>query len=859
MAFTIGSVKIRIGADTDALTRDLQKASRELQRSSAQMKSIGTGLTQSLTLPIGLIGVASLKVAGDIEALQKGLTAVMGSSAAAAAEFERLREVAKLPGLGLEQAVEGSVRLQSAGFSANEARRSLLAFGNALATVGKGAAELSLVNLALSQLQNKTSGYGQDLRQLTEQLPQLRDALTAAFGTADSEQIAKLGFTGKQVVQLVTAEFEKLPKVTGGLKNSFENVSDTIKVAMFRVGTAINQAFDVEGLLDSFSAKIESIGVAFDSLSPFTKKIILSIAGIAATIGPVIFAIGSMQAAFAAAVKVVASFGGAGFLASNKIVLALGGVGIAIGAVVVALGIVIYFWDDIIAAVKAAYSQSEFFRNSVINVSEAFSGIISAVKLIGNLFIDLVKSAGYFIQLITGQISFDQALAASKATFYESGKQFGTEIANGIIDSALKKKLGNLSELTGIKGTTGNRADSFKQLGKVTTDAVAPILPAAPDKKKADLTPLQELQKEFAKIDILLKSGFITSLEATDQKLSAVNSAAEKLASKGFKATSNEMQKVIALQKELTATPEVTFSIKTEFKTPEFSVFDELRKKTALIDDDLNSGLISSFTAAQEKIDILKSSISSLNSLGFTNASEEVTGLRQQIEDLGKVSVVGDPFQGLVNLATLAADKIREKWAQVGSTLGNVGQLIGPVSQIFSNFTQSQINEIDKKNQAEKNAINKSLLSEDAKSKRLAEIDKKTAAEKAKIQRKQAIGQKIAGIFSATVSMFQGIAAALSLGPAGVPLIPFIKGIGIANIAAIASTPLPSLSVGTNYVKSDGLAQIHRGEQIVPAKVVAGGYSGAGGGGSNHSITEIKGNDLRILGQMQVYLDKRIR
>jgi hypothetical protein len=56
--------------------------------------------------------------------------------------------------------------------------------------------------------------------------------------------------------------------------------------------------------------------------------------------------------------------------------------------------------------------------------------------------------------------------------------------------------------------------------------------------------------------------------------------------------------------------------------------------------------------------------------------------------------------------------------------------------------------------------------------------------------------------------MFQGIASALALGPAGLPLIPFITGLGLAQIAAIAATPLPSLAIGTDYVRSDGLAAI---------------------------------------------------
>ncbi|MBK8371241.1 MAG: tape measure protein [Saprospiraceae bacterium] len=294
MARTIGDVTIRIGANIRQLEYQLKKAERAVMVTSERFKTMGQNLTFGVSAPILALGATSLRAAGNIQALQKGLSSVMGSAELAAIEFEKLKEVAKLPGLGLEEAARGSVQLQAAGFSADEARRSLLAFGNALATVGKGKNELNLVNLALTQLQNKTGGFGQDLRQLTEQLPQLRGALTNAFGTADSEKIQELGVTGKQVVQVLIQEFEKLPKVTGGLNNAFENFSDSLKIALFTIGDSLNKAFGVESLLDVIGKKLIGLADAFSKLNPFTQKAIFYIVGLAAAIGPLLYVFGSL-------------------------------------------------------------------------------------------------------------------------------------------------------------------------------------------------------------------------------------------------------------------------------------------------------------------------------------------------------------------------------------------------------------------------------------------------------------------------------------------------------------------------------------------------------------------------------------
>jgi hypothetical protein len=50
-------------------------------------------------------------------------------------------------------------------------------------------------------------------------------------------------------VEGVTRELAKLPQVTGGLKNAFENLGDASTVALAKLGTKLNETFNIEGLL----------------------------------------------------------------------------------------------------------------------------------------------------------------------------------------------------------------------------------------------------------------------------------------------------------------------------------------------------------------------------------------------------------------------------------------------------------------------------------------------------------------------------------------------------------------------------------------------------------------------------------
>jgi len=135
---SLSQLIVKITGDASDFTRAIASAQRQAQGMAEKFEAAGSVLTRSLSLPLGLLGGVALKQAADFESLRRGLEAVTGSSEKAAAQFERLKKGAEVSGLGFKEAVQGAVNLQAAGFSASTAERALKAFGNALATVGKG-------------------------------------------------------------------------------------------------------------------------------------------------------------------------------------------------------------------------------------------------------------------------------------------------------------------------------------------------------------------------------------------------------------------------------------------------------------------------------------------------------------------------------------------------------------------------------------------------------------------------------------------------------------------------------------------------------------------------------------------------
>lgn len=361
---SLGSLVIKIGADLTQFSSAMQNVNRELKQIGKQMQAVGATMTMTLTAPIAALAAVSLKAAGDIEALKNGLKATLKPGEDLEAEFKRLREVARLPGLGLEEAVRGSVNLQAIGVSAGYARKAMLAMGNAIATVGGGKANFDLAIRGFSQLVNAAKPLQQDLYQIANQVPQINKLLIEAFGTNRAEDLAALGLTGKDVADFLVKELGKLPAAAGGINNAFENMGDSVKLAFYKIGEALNKSFNITGMMDRFSEGLSNLADRFSSLSPEVQKIIFSIAGFAALIGPLLIGLGAMATALSALslplIALVAAFSGAVIL-------------------------IITYWDDLIAYFETGDGASIF--DSLSESAMLFFGVLKEAFETGTILI----------------------------------------------------------------------------------------------------------------------------------------------------------------------------------------------------------------------------------------------------------------------------------------------------------------------------------------------------------------------------------------------------------------------------------------------------------------------------------------
>lgn len=431
-------INVTLGLDVSAFQKGLAQATAKLDAFSKRAQNLGSTLSQNVTLPLVGLGAAAVKSFVDIDKLERGMVAIMGSSEAAAAELTKLKEVAKLPGIGFKEAVQGSINLQAVGLSADEARTTISGFAKALAATGKGRVELEAIQYQLTQMISKNKILAEDYKVIQSNLPLMAAGLERAFGTSNIEAVRETGISAKEFTMRLSEALNTLPQVekaTGGLGNAFDNFGDSIQFSLAELGRSIATSLNLEAVLASLSGALSDVVEWFTQLSPSVQKTIVYFAVFAASIGPALFIVGKLAGAIPIIVQ--------GFTALKSGVLA---VGKALSFFTTSAGATVLAGVALVAVVAGLYYKFEGVRKVINAVGTA---IVDVVKLAGNSFALVIKG---FQQLKEGEfkaaaVSFGDALKVFDPITL--GKTFAQGLAKGFEDDT------NYIEkaLTSLKGS----------------------------------------------------------------------------------------------------------------------------------------------------------------------------------------------------------------------------------------------------------------------------------------------------------------------------------------------------------------------------------------------------------------------
>ncbi len=445
-----------------ATVEKVTKAVGNIAQLGQQIRALGLGLTIGLTAPFLGLGKASLESAVKMDAARRSLTAVSGSAKEAERQIARLREVAKLPGIDFQGAIEGSTRLQAVGFSANTAERALKGFANAIAQTGGGAAQLNSVTVQLGQMASKSKVLGQDLRPIIEAAPVLGKVLKQAFGTVDSEAISeklsKAGKTSSEFIEQIIGLLEKLPKVGAGAREIFDNLGISVTTSLGKIGESILVV--VAPALTAATDLIDRVGDKFAALPSAVKTTLVVLAAVAAAVGPIVLAFGgllgilpSLVAGWASLTTIMSGAALPGVLAT---LTAFGPVVLGVAAV---LGVATAAWLLYESATeKASKVTTELLTQQVAQISK-YADMANATKAVADsqssaatqgralqvVLLDLDPATRSYINAITdGKDKTEQLADVIQSRLLASQQLLGAEIS--ILSASYAEQTGIISE-----------------------------------------------------------------------------------------------------------------------------------------------------------------------------------------------------------------------------------------------------------------------------------------------------------------------------------------------------------------------------------------------------------------------------
>jgi tape measure domain-containing protein len=244
--------EFRLKDNYSGAAKNVTASTQGLSQVMGGASMVSAGFTTALavaTAGLAAMGVvaagafAAMKEGAAFENLQISLKAVEGNATSAAEAMKRLKEIAKNPGIGFEEAVRGYSGLRRGGASADLSERIVASAGNANAYAGGDVQKFDQIMRAFSQILNKPYLQGDELLQLSEAGLPGSKMIRDKFGTADGAELKKMGVTSAMAVEALVEAMEKLPKVAGGSQNALDNFNDAIKFAVVDFGQALNTSF----------------------------------------------------------------------------------------------------------------------------------------------------------------------------------------------------------------------------------------------------------------------------------------------------------------------------------------------------------------------------------------------------------------------------------------------------------------------------------------------------------------------------------------------------------------------------------------------------------------------------------------
>lgn len=402
------NLNIRIGANLKEFSTKMQNLERDLNKISRKFKQTGKRLSTQLTLPIGLAGAASIKLASDFEESMNKVQVAFGGASGEVENFAKttLKSFGIAEGTALDMAATFGDMATSMGLSQSQAASmstKMVGLAGDLASFKN--IRIDVANTALASI---FTGETESLKKLgivmTEANLQqfaMEQGITKSIKSMSQAEKVQLRY---QYVTAKTANAQgDFARTGGGAANQMRVFQESLKELGQQFGQIVLPLF-TRGV-KALNAMIER----FRGMSDTGKQVVVVVAGITAAIGPLIYTLGILG-------KMLSTSIGA-FTKTNLKILAITA---AIAALVAGF---LYLRDNWEAVTERISNLTGKMKNFMIDALQSILRGMS--KTIGSLF-ELVGQDNPFTPLIDGLDKYKSEISTTEHQF----KSFAESMRN---------------------------------------------------------------------------------------------------------------------------------------------------------------------------------------------------------------------------------------------------------------------------------------------------------------------------------------------------------------------------------------------------------------------------------------------
>jgi len=239
----VGAIHYDLDLDDKQFSSKIDSASAKVDNFGNTMRNAEKGSQMFATglLAIGAAATTALgfgvKIAGDLESARQGFVALLGSAEEADAVMARVKKEAAATPFELTGLIAGAQALTAVTKDGDKAINTLLDVGKAIATSGKGQAELDRVVLNLQQIASTGKVTAMDIRQFQSAIPMFNDIVEAngmtLEGLQESETAAEDLFAAfKKAGEQGGITSEGFTAQAGTFNQLWSNLVDTVTIGL---------------------------------------------------------------------------------------------------------------------------------------------------------------------------------------------------------------------------------------------------------------------------------------------------------------------------------------------------------------------------------------------------------------------------------------------------------------------------------------------------------------------------------------------------------------------------------------------------------------------------------------------------